>query len=134
MPLPSSVLATVNAAPSVNGVVSTPTLPLLRTENNVVVAKAAVDDAILKRSEFVSLPTAAMESFAKGEVVPMPTLPVVVRVILLLAAPKSESAADTLLKYILVSLALLPSMTAVTLVCFRRRADSPAPEVTTSNI
>ena len=55
-------------------VVPTPTFPLLNTVKSVVVA-LAVDDAIEKSVVLVSPLLAWTESFAYGEVVPMPTFP-----------------------------------------------------------
>jgi hypothetical protein len=50
------------------------------TEKMDVVAKAAVEEEIWKRSRLFSPPTAATESFANGELVPMPRDPPAVKV------------------------------------------------------
>ena len=55
--------------------VPTPTYPLLSTVKSDVVA-VAVELEISKRRVFVSPLLAEIASFAHGEVVPMPTLPV----------------------------------------------------------
>jgi hypothetical protein len=56
-------------------VVPTPTFPLLSTVRRVVVAEA-VDEAIANNVVFVSPLFAWIDSFANGEVVPIPNLPV----------------------------------------------------------
>ena len=64
-----------------------PTFPLFNTVNNVVVAEA-VDDAMVKSEVFVSPLFAWIESFAYGEVVPIPTNPL----LLILIASDIEPA------------------------------------------
>ena len=54
--------------------------PVLEMEKRVVVAKAAVEEEIWKSVMLFSPPTAASESLAKGEVVPMPRAPAKVEV------------------------------------------------------
>jgi len=54
-------------------VVPIPTFPAFVTTKWVVVAEA-VELAIAKRTELVSIALAWIESFAKGDVVPMPSL------------------------------------------------------------